>query len=177
MSAAPVRVVYVAGPVVDYGTERRAWALREVRAWVGSLATILDPASMWDTAQAWRAAWPSLLPLVTDLVVVTAADRTVGRGVTVEVADARSAGVRVWRVSDAGRFLSAEGWQLRRVQGATLRRFARWERDAQGPSTGDRRERSVSAPATRRETADDPPARGARATTREGASMKKGANR
>jgi hypothetical protein len=72
---------------VDYGSERRAAARRGVLARAGNADVVLDPELLWSDVRAWVTHWPALLDLVTDLVVVTAADGTVGRGVVIEVAD------------------------------------------------------------------------------------------
>jgi hypothetical protein len=81
---------------------------------------VLDPEHLWTSALRMGHLLPALLGLVTDLVVITAADGTVGRGVVIEVADARRRGVRVGNLSDSSRFTNAATWSFARVEHPTL---------------------------------------------------------
>ncbi len=161
------RVWYLAGPVAGYGTERRATARRHVLARAGHTGMVLDPEVLWSDTRAWVTHWPALLDLITDLVVITAADGTVGRGVVVEVVDARRRRVRVWRLNASGRFSDATGWSLRRLGRPTLWRYARWTRNPERTmSRRDTGSSRVASPAAASSGRDVPSARTAPGSTR-----------
>ena len=88
------RRVYVAHPIVSYGTTRE-------RDCLAALARILpgvdlyDPAERYSTDVGWLRAWPRVLSTLDALVVFGTRDGVVGVGCLREIADARGAGLPV----------------------------------------------------------------------------------
>ena len=86
--------VYVAHPIVSYGTARERDCLACLRA-VLPEADMYDPAERYRTDAGWLRAWPRVLPTISGLVVFGTRGGVVGVGCLREIADACRAGLPV----------------------------------------------------------------------------------
>ncbi|HXQ58436.1 MAG TPA: hypothetical protein VN799_00010 [Acidimicrobiales bacterium] len=111
--------LYVASPVTAYGTPHRGRALAGIRAEVGAGTVILDPAVLFTTDAEWLAEWPRLVRSLDMLVIVPAADRTVGAGVLREVSDALAHCVPVSLWAPPGRLVPWAAFDVRGIPSGT----------------------------------------------------------
>ena len=79
--------LYVAHPIVTYGTARERHCLDALRSILPDVE-LYDPAGRYSTNAAWRRAWPRVLKTLSGLVVFTSHDGTIGAGCMRELIDA-----------------------------------------------------------------------------------------
>lgn len=82
--------VYVAHPVVSYGTPEEARALARLAELLPG-CELVDPAGMFADGKDWLRRWPKLLANLDGLVLVPAKDGTIGAGCWRELGDAWAA--------------------------------------------------------------------------------------
>jgi len=88
-------LAYVAHPMTSYATP---WAARALAAVAAALpgVELIDPEAMgWRTNADWLAAWDEIVEAIDLLVIVAAADGSIGAGCLRELADALAVGVPV----------------------------------------------------------------------------------
>jgi hypothetical protein len=129
--------LYVASPVTAYDTPHRRRTLAAIREEVGAGAVILDPAVLYRSNGEWLAAWPGVVRSLDHLVIVPAADRTVGAGVLREVADALAYSVPISLWVPRERMVPWVLFDVRGVPDATAS-MAAWVTPFDGHSTGSR---------------------------------------
>ncbi len=88
------RRVYVAHPIVAYGTARERDCLAALRGLLPDV-NLYDPAGRYSTDAGWLRAWPRVLPTISGLVVFGTRDGVVGVGCLREIADVSGAGLPV----------------------------------------------------------------------------------
>jgi hypothetical protein len=86
--------VYVAHPIVTYGSARERDCLAALRRLLVE-TDLYDPAGRYSTAAGWMRAWPRVLKTLSGLVVFGTRDGVVGVGCVREIADALGAGLPV----------------------------------------------------------------------------------
>jgi hypothetical protein len=86
--------VYVAHPIVTYGTARERDCLATLKRLLPEVE-IYDPAGRYRTNKGWQGAWPRVLTTLSGLVVFGTRDGTVGLGCLREIAGARRFGLLV----------------------------------------------------------------------------------
>lgn len=86
--------VYVAHPIVTYGTARERDCLAVLREQLPGVE-LYDPAGRYRREHGWQRAWPKVLASLSGLVVFGAKDGTIGTGCLRELTDALAWGLPV----------------------------------------------------------------------------------
>jgi hypothetical protein len=103
--------VYVAHPIVSYGTARERDCLATLTRLLPDV-DLYDPAGRYLTDAEWLRAWPRVLSSLSGLVLFGTSDGVVGVGCLREIADVRRAGLPVAILDHRGRSRTYAGLAL-----------------------------------------------------------------
>ena len=132
----PRPLLYVASPITCYSTPRYDQMLEHVRRHFPD-ADLLPARGLYQGSAHWLATWPTHLARITGLVFFADTDRSIGRGVVLEIDDAtdRVPPVPVSYLQDDGTLVPFERVWLPLINGgASWRRYAQVEA-LEGPDT------------------------------------------
>jgi hypothetical protein len=114
--------IYVAHPLITYGTDWSAACLQCLRKLLPNV-DLIDPEDQSWSAESWLFEWPWVLGGLSAVVVFGDGDGSVGTGCIREVTDAVFLGLPVWAF-DGRRLVELTGFQLLPEWRRTARRAA-----------------------------------------------------
>lgn len=120
------RRLYVASPVVTYGTDRYRAMVRHARRHFPRFS-LVEPRHEFMSTSDWLRRWPDVLDALDAIVAFGCIDNTIGQGVYAEVCDAVTKNLPTWWLNENGGLVRNADVRIRRYpsQSRTLTHFAR----------------------------------------------------
>jgi hypothetical protein len=103
--------VYVAAPVLSYGTKKYDEAIRNLRRLFPN-AELVEARNVFRNTDDWKRRWPEVLPTIDRVVFIAGPERLLGGGVMAEIVDARLRNVPVDYLDERGELHPAQDLAL-----------------------------------------------------------------
>jgi hypothetical protein len=105
------RRVYVAAPVLSYGTKLYDEALRTIRRLFPN-AELIEARNAFRNTEDWKRRWPEMLATIDRIVFIASPERLLGGGVLAEIVEARLRNVPVDYLDERGELHPAQDLAL-----------------------------------------------------------------
>ena len=119
-----VGLVYLASPKPTFGTQWASFMLGRARR-LFPHGAVIAAGTLFVSDEDWLKRWPFVLPSLAALAFFSEPDGTLGMGVCKEITDAQALGLPVVLVTERGRALTPDRFELVPHEVRSPRRFAR----------------------------------------------------